>query len=192
MLPRSPRAATSLVRGSHAGAARRRQEHIRRWTVRDGTCSPPIHLAAMRRTRSCRCLRPQYARGAVSPPHRPFRRRTCCRRRHPRRAGRQACPDVSHRASAPTFLAAARPQGARGAASGSNRGRRPSHQIRCSAGRFLSNVQPGIRYCMAAASSRAPRPSARYSSCAAATASSSSSTPRPFRSGTVRWPSVIS
>ena len=59
-------------------------------------------------------------------------------------------------------------------------------QSRCSAGRLLSKVQSGIRYCMATASSRLPSPSRWYSSCAAATASSSSSTPRPGLSGTVR------
>ena len=35
------------------------------------------------------------------------------------------------------------------------------HRTSASAGRLLSNVQPGTRYCMAMASSRPPRPSFR-------------------------------
>ena len=57
---------------------------------------------------------------------------------------------------------------------------------RTSAGRLLSKLQPGTRNCIPTESSRDPRPSRRYSSCAASTWSMSSSTPSPGRSGTVR------
>lgn len=59
------------------------------------------------------------------------------------------------------------------------------------AGLLLSKVHPGIRYCIACASLRAPRPCFRYSWCAFSTSSMSSSTPRPPRVGTFTKPPSI-
>ena len=68
------------------------------------------------------------------------------------------------------------------------RPRRPSACQRTIAGILLLNFQPGIRYCMAMASSRAPRPCCRYNWCARCTASMSSSTPKPGFLGTSTYP----
>lgn len=46
-------------------------------------------------------------------------------------------------------------------------------RYRCMQGFLGSNVQPGNRYCMATASSRAPRPCCKYKACAACTLSMS-------------------
>ncbi len=51
-------------------------------------------------------------------------------------------------------------------------------------GRFGSKVQPGTRYCIARASSRASRPCSTYNAWASASRSRSSSTPRPPDVGT--------
>ncbi len=59
-----------------------------------------------------------------------------------------------------------------------------AHRHRARQGRLGSNFQPGIRNCIAVASSRA-RPMDLYKSSARSIASGSRSTPRPARSGTV-------
>src|SRR5690625_3565028 len=58
-------------------------------------------------------------------------------------------------------------------------------------GRLLLNFQPGIRYCIAALSSRDPKPYLVYKACASCKRSRSRVTPSPGVSGTAICPSLI-